>query len=58
MTSGVAYPTRADYPPVEPVICAKGPLLRPDVEGDTRRAGHCYRRVDGVWTCHNCGGPQ
>lgn len=53
------YPTRAHYPPVEPVICPNGPLLYPTVD-DLRdlRAGHAYRKVDGVWTCRNCQEPR
>lgn len=51
-------PTRADYPPVEPVICAKGPLLNSRVETSPERAGHCYRKVDGVWVCRYCLEPR
>lgn len=40
---------------VEPVECYYAPLLYPTIESDTRRASHCYRKSDGVWTCRNCG---
>lgn len=52
------YPTRAHYPPVVPVICPKGPLLYANLETSAERAGHCYRRTDGVWVCINCKEPR